>query len=67
MRKFVLSFSIKPKNNRMKKVTAREIYDLLLNEFKIKEEQTNITAHTNMKAHICITEFSNPKCAYKII
>lgn len=34
---------------------------------KIKEEQTNITAHTNMKAHICITEFSNPKCAYKII
>ena len=31
-----------------------------------KEKQTNITAYTNMKAHICITEFSNPKCAYKI-
>ena len=33
----------------------------------IKEKQTNITANTNMNAHICVTEFSNPKCAYKII
>ncbi len=33
----------------------------------IKEKQTNITADTNMNAHICVTEFSNPKCAYKII
>ena len=34
---------------------------------KIKENQTMKSAFLNMNAHICVTEFSNPKCAYKVI
>lgn len=32
-----------------------------------KETQTKKSAYLNMNAHICITEFSSPKCAYNII
>lgn len=34
---------------------------------KTKENQTKKSAFLNMNAHICVTEFSNPKCAYKVI
>lgn len=34
---------------------------------KIKESQTKKSAFLNMNAHICVMEFSNPKCAYKVI
>lgn len=39
----------------------------LENRVKGKETQTKKSAHLNMNAHICVTEFSNPKCAYNII
>ncbi len=39
----------------------------LESRIKIKENQTMKSAYLNMKAHICVTEFSNPKCAYKVI
>ena len=32
-----------------------------------KEAQTSRTAHLNMKAHICVMEFSKPHCSYKIL
>lgn len=39
----------------------------LENRVKGKETQTKKSAYLNMNAHICVTEFSNPKCAYNII
>jgi len=39
----------------------------LENRVKGKENQTKKSAHLNMNAHICVTEFSNPKCTYNII
>lgn len=32
-----------------------------------KEVQIKKSAHLKMNAHICVMEFSNPKCAYNII
>lgn len=37
------------------------------NRTKIKENQTKKSSFLNMTAHICVMEFSNPKCAYNII
>lgn len=37
------------------------------NRVKAKETQTKKSAFLNMNAHICVMEFSNPKCAYNII
>jgi hypothetical protein len=34
---------------------------------KGKEAQTKKSEHLKMNAHICVTEFSNPQCAYNII
>jgi hypothetical protein len=39
----------------------------LENRTKIKEDQTKKSSFLNMSAHICVMEFSNPRCAYKII
>lgn len=39
----------------------------LENRVKGKETQTKKSAFLNMNAHICVTEFSKPKCAYNII
>lgn len=39
----------------------------LENRVKDKKTQTKKSENLNMNAHICVTEFSNPKCSYSII
>ena len=39
----------------------------LENRLKIKERQTKKSSHLGLDAHICVTEFSNPRCGYNIL